>query len=252
VFFLSKGMMAASGIRADNSSRYPALNATGLLDWEGIPALSYRVPASRTVTAGVPGTLELTFTAAPPTVNGSYTSIVTVTVGTLEVGPMTVTFDVELPTAITLATFKAAPQDDAILVTWETAMELDHVGFNLYRSMMADGPYTQLNDTLIPPQFPGEVMGGTYEWLDTDVQPGVTYYYKLEDIDVKGVSTFHGPVSTAVVTGPTVVKLQRVSAQPAITPLVLGLTMGLGLAGVCFPKRSRSRSITKPSPGLHA
>ncbi|HQK12556.1 MAG TPA: SdrD B-like domain-containing protein [Anaerolineae bacterium] len=101
----------------------------------------------------------------------------------------------EAPTAVTLAGFTATTQDDGILLTWETAAELDNAGFNLYRSTAADGPYTLLNDALIPPQFPGEVIGGVYEWLDTDVQPGVVYYYKLEDIDVKGVSTFHGPVT---------------------------------------------------------
>ncbi len=99
------------------------------------------------------------------------------------------------PTAITLADFTAAPQGNAILVTWETAAELDNAGFNLYRSETPEGPYTLLNDTLIPPQFPGEVIGGVYTWLDTEVQPGVTYFYKLEDIDRQGVSTFHGPVT---------------------------------------------------------
>ncbi len=142
----------------------------------------------------------------------------------------------ENPTAITLAAFKATPRDNGILVTWETAMELDNVGFNLYRSTTAAGPYTQINDTLIPPQFPGEVMGGYYEWLDTNVQPGVTYYYKLEDIDLKGVSTFHGPVSTAVVTAPTAVQMQQVAAHAPLAPAVLGLFM---LVGVAFTRRRR-------------
>jgi hypothetical protein len=134
----------------------------------------------------------------------------------------------EFPTAVTLAAFEATPQDEAILVTWETAMELDNVGFNLYRSATEEGPYAQLNETLIPPQFPGEVMGGYYEWLDTDVQPGVIYYYKLEDIDVKGVSAFHGPVSTSVVAAPTAVAIQSVFASGVAMPVILGLTLLLG------------------------
>ena len=137
------------------------------------------------------------------------------------------------PTAVTLASFTAIPQDNAILVTWETAMELDNVGFNLYRSTAAAGPYTLLNATLIPPQFPGEAMGGYYEWLDTNVKPDATYFYKLEDIDVEGVSTFHGPVSASLVYTPAAVGLQRISAYAAITPLALGV---LGLA-VVFRRR---------------
>ncbi|MBN2391191.1 MAG: hypothetical protein JXR84_10725 [Anaerolineae bacterium] len=189
-----KGVATASAIDPNNSSQYPALDATGVLTWTGVPLLSYTVPASGTVGSGEPGTLELIFTADAPAISGRYTATVTATVGTLDVGLLTTTFDVDLPTAVTLAAFEATPREGAILITWKTAMELDHVGFNLYRSTAAAGPHTQLNATLIPPQFPGEVMGGSYEWLDTNVKPGVLYYYKLEDIDIHGVETFHGSV----------------------------------------------------------
>jgi hypothetical protein len=137
------------------------------------------------------------------------------------------------PTAVKLVSFEVVPHDEALLVTWETAQELDNVGFNLYRSTAFGGPYTLLNDTLIPPQFPGEVLGGLYEWLDSDVQPDIVYYYQLEDIDVKGVSTFHGPVSTSLVTGPTAVHLQRIAARSALMvllPLVTGIVAVLGLS----------------------
>ncbi len=232
-----QGVGAASAIQNGNSSRYPRSNATGALKWMGLPALSYTVPASGTQSAGQPGVIELVFTATTPAVNGRYTAVTSATVGTLDVGPLTATFDVKLPTAVNLSSSNAVPQDDGILVTWETVMELDNVGFNLYRSTAAAGPYTQLNATLIPPQFPGEVMGGYYEWLDMDVQPGMTYFYKLEDIDVKGVSTFHGPISTAVVASPTAVQLQRVSAHPAISPLVIGVPLLLGLVVVYRQRR---------------
>ena len=225
-----RGTAAASGIRNNNSSLYPAIDATGTLLWEGIPSLSYRVPASGTVTTGAPGTLDLIFTANVPAITGRYSAVTSATVGTMDVGPFTTTFDVDLPTAITLASFDAAPQGNAILVTWETAMELDNVGFNLYRSETEEGPYAQLNEMLIPPQFPGEVMGGYYEWLDTDVQPGATYYYKLEDLDVKGVSTFHGPVSATLVSAPTVVRMRSFDAQSAAAPVFLGLLMLLAVA----------------------
>ncbi|HOU12341.1 MAG TPA: hypothetical protein PKZ84_04435 [Anaerolineae bacterium] len=142
------------------------------------------------------------------------------------------------PTAVTLARFEATPQGNAILLTWETAAELDNVGFNLYRSAKADGPYTQLNATLIPPQNPGSVLGGVYEWPDTDVQPGATYFYKLEDIDVKGVSTFHGPISTAVIAAPAAVGLRSLSARGLLLPLALGWVVTLGVAVARRRKRN--------------
>ena len=56
-------------------------------------------------------------------------------------------------------------------VTWETATELDNVGFNLYRAKDIDGPWTLLNATLIPSQSPGSVFGATYTWLDETAAP---------------------------------------------------------------------------------
>mgnify|MGYP000889268646 CR=1 FL=1 len=232
-----KGVAASSAIRNSNSSHYPSLDATGVLTWLGVPLLSYTVPASGTTTPGEPGTLDLVFTATAPAITGRYAASAIATAGNMDVGPLTVTFDVDLPTAVTLADFAAIPQNNAVLVTWETAAELDNAGFNLYRSTAADGPYTLLNGALIPPQFPGEVIGGVYEWLDTDVQPGVVYYYKLEDIDVKGTSAFHGPVSTGSMAAPSAVGLRNVRAQATPFPtLLVGLAVLLGLI-LCFFKR---------------
>jgi hypothetical protein len=52
---------------------------------------------------------------------------------------------------------------------------------------------TKINDSLIPTKG-SATQGASYEFLDTAVQNRSTYYYKLEDIDLNGISTFHGPV----------------------------------------------------------
>ncbi|MBN2392270.1 MAG: ExeM/NucH family extracellular endonuclease [Anaerolineae bacterium] len=151
------------------------------------------------------------------------------------------------PTAVDLASFDAIPQDNAILVTWETASELDNVGFNLYRSASSTGPYALLNATLIPPQNPGMVLGGYYEWLDTGVIPGITYYYKLEDIDMRGVSTFHGPVGSTIASAPAAVGLHNISAHHVTMPLTLVLATLLGLVIVHAHRRRDSvdRNLSK-------
>jgi hypothetical protein len=38
-------------------------------------------------------------------------------------------------------------------------------------------------------------QGAIYEFIDNEVQNRMTYYYKLEDIDLNGKSIMHGPVS---------------------------------------------------------
>jgi len=98
-------------------------------------------------------------------------------------------------TGVELAGFTAAPHGPAIRVQWETAVELDMLGFNVYRSEAPSGQYARLNSALIHGQSSGSPAGATYTWLDSGVQPGVTYYYKLEAVDAAGQTTWHGPVS---------------------------------------------------------
>jgi hypothetical protein len=99
------------------------------------------------------------------------------------------------PTAVKLVRFEAEPESAEIHVEWETASEIDNLGFNLYRAGAESGPWVRLNDAIIPSKAPGAVGGAVYAWLDDGVVPGVTYYYRLEAIDVYGTSTFHGPIS---------------------------------------------------------
>jgi len=111
-------------------------------------------------------------------------------------------FDGCEPTAVELARFEAWPEEGvAVHVEWETVTEVDNLGFNLYRADASDGPYVKLNEELIPSQAPGSPIGALYVWLDEGVEVGQTYYYKLEDVDIYGHTTMHGPV--VVMVGPT-------------------------------------------------
>ncbi len=93
---------------------------------------------------------------------------------------------------VTLSYFAADPADAQVVLRWETESEVENAGFNIYRSESIDGPFTQINESLIPAQgTPTE--GAFYEFTDTDVQNRKTYYYKLEDIDFSGESAVHGP-----------------------------------------------------------
>jgi hypothetical protein len=83
----------------------------------------------------------------------------------------------------------------SLLLKWETATELDNMGFNIYRGPGASGPWTKLNPQLIPSQVPpGSTVGATYEF--TDPSPNrANRFYLLEDISTSGVVTQHGPIS---------------------------------------------------------
>ena len=99
-----------------------------------------------------------------------------------------------LPTLINLSSFDATPKSKSINLYWTTESETDNAGFNLYRAATEDGNYIKINDSLIPAQGTS-TQGASYEFIDNNVQNRKTYWYKLEDIDLNGISTMHGPVS---------------------------------------------------------
>jgi hypothetical protein len=90
--------------------------------------------------------------------------------------------------AVLLTSFHASAQSDAILLEWETSLDSDVSGFYVERSREATGEYTRVSGGLIPPASP-------YRFTDSDVTPGVTYFYRLEALDRAGKGTFFGPIS---------------------------------------------------------
>lgn len=145
----------------------------------------------------------------------------------------------DAPVAVVLASFTAAPAANGIQVTWETASEIDNVGFDLWRGTEPSGPSVRLNDSLIPSQNPGSPQGFTYSWQDDTVTPGTTYYYWLDSVDMNGGVTRHGPVS-ATVSVPTAVTLSSFDAQPNL-PLLALLAAGITLLAVVVIRRRTVR-----------
>jgi hypothetical protein len=99
------------------------------------------------------------------------------------------------PTAVEIMAFDAQAGVDSVTVTWETASEVDNLGFNLYRAESEDGPRTKLNEAMIPSQSPGQTAGVAYDYVDAGVTGGATYCYWLEAIDTRFVADSYGPVT---------------------------------------------------------
>ncbi len=103
--------------------------------------------------------------------------------------------DYELcPTLIELESFTALPLDGSVMLKWRTASEIDNVGFNIYRSVSSDTGYARVNESVIPPAG-GPDRSAEYTYRDDSVINGTAYFYRLEDIDLDGTTTLHGPVS---------------------------------------------------------
>lgn len=107
------------------------------------------------------------------------------------------TVDQSLP--VSLQDFNAVPGSGKVTLCWITESETENLGFNLYRSTALNGQFTIINNQLIPGH------GSTserHEYLfnDRDVINGVTYYYKLEDVDYAGKAKLHDKVVSATPT----------------------------------------------------
>lgn len=98
------------------------------------------------------------------------------------------------PVLIKLASFTVTPDHKQNIINWSTASETDNAGFNIYRSSSENGDYMKINDELIPAEG-SPTEGALYEFTDTTVQNRKKYWYKLEDVDMNGTVTVHGPVS---------------------------------------------------------
>ncbi|KKL75022.1 hypothetical protein LCGC14_2059050, partial [marine sediment metagenome] len=96
-------------------------------------------------------------------------------------------------TVVDLISFTATGQSSTVLLEWETAQEIDNLGFNLYRSSDPGGSYTKLSSSLIRGLI-SSISGQQYTYIDRDVTRDVLYYYMLEDVDLYGTRTMHGPV----------------------------------------------------------
>lgn len=97
------------------------------------------------------------------------------------------------PTMVKLTSFNALGYKDRVEVSWQTGCEIDNVGFNLYRSFGTNDQYQKLNSKIIP-GLGDTTLGNTYSFIDTDINFGGSYFYKLEDIDRFGIKTEHGPI----------------------------------------------------------
>jgi hypothetical protein len=183
---------------------------SGWIDWNNdgdVADPGERILTGRTVSNG---TTTLTFAIPTGTsfsgvtyyarfrLYDTYNSLVTMPTGLVYNGEVEDYAWSWAPTAVDLASFTAQVQDQAILLEWATATEFDTVGFYLFRADGSGGPAIRLNGELIGSHEPGSPAGSSYTFLDDTAVPGVTYTYWLEDVDIYGVATRHGPVVAVI------------------------------------------------------
>ena len=104
--------------------------------------------------------------------------------------------EVNTPTLVEMSGVAVESYDGGVLLRWQTGYEVRNLGFNIYRD--ARGVRTRINQRIIA----GSALvaglrtpltaGQSYEWWDPS-PPGKGVEYSIEDVDLRGVHTLHGP-----------------------------------------------------------
>lgn len=120
----------------------------------------------------------------------------------------TVSVTVLQPTKITLLSFSAHYATDKngsrrAVLTWKTGGEAHNLGFNIYRDL--NGTKVRMNPSVIAGSallMKGALpkhSGKSYAWMDPSAPVSGASYW-LEDIDINGTRTMHGPVLVSIST----------------------------------------------------
>ena len=127
--------------------------------------------------------------------------------------------DTALP--VGLISFTATPGDGQVTLKWVTESERDNLGFTIYRSLSEKRDYQRITSELIPGAG-NSAYRNEYEYVDKSLTNGVTYWYKLEDVDYDGNTSLHGSVSATPTAGihPTVFQLSQNYPNP-FNPLTI-------------------------------
>jgi hypothetical protein len=146
-----------------------------------------------TVTVNIcPGIFVVVVSGNIGTDMGTFNLLVTVT-GT---GTCNVT---GLPTLTQMDLLAANGYAEGTNINWKTGMEVDNLGFNVYRE--EGGKRTRVNSQMIAGSAlqagPGVNLksGRSYSWTDTSAKNGDNAVYWVEDVGLDGQSSWHGPVA---------------------------------------------------------
>jgi len=104
--------------------------------------------------------------------------------------------DLALP--VQLERFTVKPGDNSVLLSWTTAGEINNAGFEIYRSVQKKGEYRKIDTYRVNPALKGAGNSTEvhhYVYSDAHVVNGITYWYKLADVDFNGSRTFLKTVS---------------------------------------------------------
>ena len=119
--------------------------------------------------------------------------------------PATDSITVLAPTVVKMFKMDASQSKNNTVINWSTSFEQDNLGFYVWRQDAA-GVKTKVSTHVIPggalANGHATTAGRSYHFIDKKVPDAFVQYY-VEDVDLKGVHTMHGPITPKLVTTTT-------------------------------------------------
>lgn len=97
---------------------------------------------------------------------------------------------------------------------WRLQSQENNYGFNVYRARSEDGPWTRVNSQIIPGHDTTSAVH-EYEFFDTGLVIGETYWYYVESVSYDGVHEKITP-ATSVVSKPRAFYVEKGHDPPPI------------------------------------
>ncbi len=119
----------------------------------------------------------------------------------------------DIPLPVELTAFKAANTQNGVKLTWNTQSENNLAGFNLWKSKNADAGFEKINPSLI--NAAGSSTNPVeYTFDDNNVENDETWFYRLEQVELDGTSTFISSIQVEVSKLPATVFLHQNFPNP--------------------------------------
>ncbi len=155
---------------------------------------------------------------------------------------------IQSPTAVDIASFRAFTQPDgSVVLEWRTQEESRNLGFHIYREQSAARqritPSLIAGSALLLRGSQPQHAAKMYRWIDA--QPGSATAYWIEDVDINGTRTMHGPASLENASPDRTAALAT-SPQPQASPLLRDLHS----ASVNDKSLNRPLMMPRPTPPL--
>ena len=124
------------------------------------------------------------------------------------------------PTAVEMAAMRARRYGRRTLLEWRTGLEVDNLGFHVYREVGGARLRATANPVAGTALLAGPATvlraGHSYAWWDESAVDGCRYW--LEEWDISGGRTWHGPIEVETVAG----------TEPAATASATLAELGVG------------------------